>query len=158
MSCWMLLLFSCMPVVTPWARHGAQPPADSGQQDDTGGAGDTVAVLATVADDFSLGALATVNLQTWNISDGLAPISGDPVVVAAGQWLVQLNRYNYDTVRLYQPSAWLQPLWEVSLADGANPLSRTTRHTTFAPHPRPPAPRRGQQSRRLVRSALTQAF
>ncbi len=93
-----------------------------------GGAVDTGAppvgravVLATVASDYQSGALAVVDRDTLQVQDGLATISGDPVVTVAGPWVVQINRYGVDTVRLYDPGAWEAPELEFSTGDLSNP-------------------------------------
>jgi hypothetical protein len=113
-----LLALGCPPTVEPDKR--ASPiveNADTGEVVHT----QTHAVIATVADDFSVGALATVGLDDWRVDDTLAPISGDPAVAVDDGLVVQLNRYNYDTVRVYAPGEWTTPRIEFALADGANP-------------------------------------
>ncbi len=81
----------------------------------------STAVLATVAEDYSVGALATVDLDTWSVSDSIVDISGDPVVVYSGGYLFQINRYTYDNIRVYEPGQWEAPLTEFALVDLANP-------------------------------------
>ena len=73
-------------------------------------------IMATVAMDYSVGALAQFDLTTETIIENIASISGDPVVVSDGGWIWQINRYQYDTLRKYEPSNLQVPLSEVSLA------------------------------------------
>ncbi len=86
----------------------------------TPGASDA-AVLATVSEDYSVGALATVDLETWAVADTLTDISGDPAVVVSGGYVFQLDRFGYDTVRVYTPGAFSEPIAEFALEDLANP-------------------------------------
>ena len=60
--------------------------------------------MATVAMDYSVGALATFDLDTETLTENVSSISGDPVVVMDSGLLWQLNRYQYDTLRKYDPS------------------------------------------------------
>ena len=81
----------------------------------------STAVLATVALDYSVGALATIDLDSWTITDTITDISGDPAIDASGDHLFQINRYTYDNVRTYLPGQWESPVSEFALADLANP-------------------------------------
>ena len=74
------------------------------------------AVIATVAPDYSVGALATVDLESYEAQEELAAVSGDPALALEGGYLWQLNRYMHDTVRKYDPSDISIPLAEVSVA------------------------------------------
>lgn len=88
----------------------------------SGGGGDlSTAVLATVAEDYSVGALATVDLDDWSVTDGIVDVSGDVATVASGGRIFHLDRYGYDTVRIYEPGEWGAPEAEFALADLANP-------------------------------------
>lgn len=84
---------------------------------------DTTAILATVSADYSVGALATVDLGSWAVVDERSAVSGDPAVSVEGDWLVQINRYGYDTVRLYDLESWSAPVREWSTGDGSNPYA-----------------------------------
>ena len=72
--------------------------------------------MATVAMDYSIGALATFDSERVLLTENIASISGDPALVMDGGWLWQLNRYQYDTLRKYDPNNLLIPVDEVSLA------------------------------------------
>ncbi len=80
-----------------------------------------IAVVATVATDYSVGALAAVDLETWATDDEIATVSSDPAVMADGGWLFVLNRYGFDTVRIYEPGVLEMPAAEFSAGDRANP-------------------------------------
>ena len=105
---------------------GACGASSNGEETPTAGttptpAGALTAVIATVSEDYSVGALATVNTDTMALQDTLTDISGDPAVVYSGGYLCQINRYSYDNVRVYEPGAWSAPLTEFALDDFANP-------------------------------------
>lgn len=72
--------------------------------------------IATVAMDYSVGALATFDTETSTLTENISSVSGDPVLVMDSGWLWQLNRYQYDTLRKYAPSNLQVPVAEVSLA------------------------------------------
>lgn len=80
-----------------------------------------IAVLA--ATDYAVGALAAVSVADREVYDTLATVSADPVVIADGGVLVQINRYGVDTVRLYTPGDFSAPDVEFSTGSGSNPLS-----------------------------------
>ena len=76
-------------------------------------------VMAMVAFDYSVGSLALFDLETETLSEDIASISGDPVVVYEQNAIWQLNRYQYDTLRKYSPTNLQFPEQEVSLASDA---------------------------------------
>lgn len=106
------LASACLPVPPKGAGPGT---------DDTGAPGGSQAVVATTSLDYTTGALATVSVEGRQVETGLATLTGDPAVRAVPGALVQLNRYGYDTVRVYTPGAWSAPRREWSVADGASP-------------------------------------
>ena len=71
--------------------------------------------------DFSVGALAQVDLASGSVTDTLTATSGDPSVVADDGWLFQVNGYNTDTIRVYEPGDLTAPLAEFSTGAGSNP-------------------------------------
>ncbi len=73
-------------------------------------------IMTTVAMDYSVGALASFDTDSDTLTENISSVSGDPVVVSDGGWIWQLNRYQYDTIRKYDPSNLQVPLAEVSLA------------------------------------------
>lgn len=79
------------------------------------------AVIATVDTTYSVGALATVTVEGWEIADSLATVSADPKVVTAGEHIVQLNRGTDNNVRVYEAGSFSEPLVEFSTGDGSNP-------------------------------------
>ena len=122
-----LIAFGCMPTVKTGPDGGARFSSDSGVDsatpDDTGDATRplTQVLLTTIATDYSLGALATVDLETGQVDDALATTSGDSVVRSTDGRAVVLNRFNTDSVRLYDGEDWSQPTLEFALADLSNP-------------------------------------
>lgn len=90
--------------------------------DDTGAPAEGgQAVVATLSGDYSVGALATVDLDDWSVRDGLATLSSDPAVVSTGGLIVVLARGTEDGVRVYEPGRWDEPVVEFSTGDGSNP-------------------------------------
>ncbi len=79
----------------------------------------THAVVATTFD--GVGALAVVDLETLAVTDEISTISSDAVVVTEGDVVFQLNRSDFDSVRVYTPGSFTAPETEISLASGANP-------------------------------------
>ena len=123
----LLFLAGCLPSVDPDKPSGTPFDSDSGMDsatpDDTGSAPRpyTQVLLSTIATDYSLGAVATVDIETGEVSDALATTSGDAVVRSTGGIAVVLNRFNTDSVRLYDGEDWSQPTLEFALADLSNP-------------------------------------
>jgi len=122
-----LFLVGCMPSVDPatknQARFDTSTSPDTGALDDTGGTPvkQTQILLSTIANDYSLGAVATVDLETGLVNDALATTSGDAVVRSTGGLAIVLNRFNTDSVRIYDGEDWSQPTVEFALADLSNP-------------------------------------
>ena len=134
----LLFLAGCLPSVDPDKTSGTSfdsgSGVDSATPDDTGSAPRpyTQVLLSTIATDYSLGAVATVDIETGEVADALATTSGDAVVRSTGGLAVVLNRFNTDSVRLYDGEDWSQPTLEFALAD-----------TDYSPRP-PDRPRREQ--------------
>ncbi len=94
--------------------------------DDTGATGDawepgTMAVVATVAGDYTTGGLATVSLADGVVTDDLLTLSGDPALAMTDDHVVVLNRGTVDSVLLLEPGSLSAPSLEFGLEDGANP-------------------------------------
>lgn len=90
--------------------------------DDSFPPGPVPASFAAVATtDFSVGALATVDLEDFTINDEITATSGDPVVFADGGLLFQINRFMHDNVRVYDPAELTTPILEFSTGAGSNP-------------------------------------
>jgi dipeptidyl aminopeptidase/acylaminoacyl peptidase len=102
----VLALVACTPDL-PEKKDTAEP------------SGGPYAVVSTT--DFSVGALALVDLESGAVSDMVTATSGDPSVVADGGWLFQVNGYNTDTIRVYEPGDLFAPLAEFSTGAGSNP-------------------------------------
>ena len=66
-------------------------------------------VIATAALDYAVGSLAQIDIQSMELYDDISSISGDGVVVF-DQYLWQLNRYQYDTIRKYDTNDLRVPL------------------------------------------------
>jgi hypothetical protein len=77
--------------------------------------------VTTVASDYSSGSFATVSLSDWSIDDGLFVSSSDTAVSTDEGWVFQINRYGFDTVRLYEPGTWGEPIWEQDVGELSNP-------------------------------------
>ncbi len=81
--------------------------------------GDAFAVVAT--SDYTVGALATVDLESWTVRDEVTAATGDTVVRVDGGLVIAINRYQVDSVRLYDPADLTLPLVEFSTGPGSNP-------------------------------------
>jgi hypothetical protein len=77
--------------------------------------GTEFAVVGTVALDYSVGSLASASLDGI-VNDDISTISGDSALFFEAGYLWQLNRYQYDTIRKYDPTSLVAPLAEVSVA------------------------------------------
>ena len=91
----------------------ADTDADADQQ--------TTAVITTASSDYSTGSFAAVSLSDWSVTDEIFVTAGDSVVASDEGWVFQLNRYTHDTVRLYEPGSWREPLWEQDVGELSNP-------------------------------------
>jgi|GEM_PF-4675622 len=100
-------------------------------------------VQATVSMDYAVGALATIDRQSNTLQESRSSISGDPVLDFDGEYLWQLNRYRYDTLRQYDPYNLSTPLNEISLRmdtdTSSNPQSavRCAEKLFISQHDRP---------------------
>lgn len=116
------LLVACPPKAGSGDESGAAP-------EDTGGSsgdGQQVAVMTTVSMDYAVGSLATVALDGWASAAQLTATTGDSTVVVEEGLVYVLNRYGYDTVRVYEPGAFSAPTLEFSVgsagaSESANP-------------------------------------
>jgi hypothetical protein len=95
-------------------------PDGPGDDDDSASdsAFQTHAVVTTT--DFSVGALVTVDLDTHEVQEVTA-ISSDPVVRVDAGLVFQINRWMFDSVRVYEPPNLQQPVIEFSTDAGSNP-------------------------------------
>lgn len=101
----ILFLLACNPPVP--AKTDTDVPAAA------------TAIVTTT--DFAVGSLAAVDLEDWTVTDELAPTSGDPFVFVDDGHVLQVNGFQSDSVRVYEPGAWQEPLVEFSLGAGAGP-------------------------------------
>jgi hypothetical protein len=100
-------------------KGGPQAGADSGLGgDDTGAVGLSTAVVMTSYE--GVGALATVDVETGAVQDERVTVSSDSDVVTLGGAVYQLNRSDFDSVRVYAPGQWSEPTLEIGLQAGAN--------------------------------------
>ncbi|MCO4748019.1 MAG: hypothetical protein KC912_24715 [Proteobacteria bacterium] len=98
-------------------------PIDSADTADTAveTTGQTTAVVTTVSSDSTTGSFATVSLDDWTVSNDLFVTTGDASVSVDDGKVFQVNRLGYDTVRMYTPGEWTEPVWEKELTDLSNP-------------------------------------
>ena len=92
---------------------------DSAVGDDDDDERQTHALVTTT--DFTVGSLATVDLDDWTITDEITATTGDPVVQVVGDDVYQINRFQHDSVRRYAPGEFQTPLLEFSTGAGSNP-------------------------------------
>lgn len=108
----LLALAACEPAVKT-------VPDDTGGDTGAPSTGATL-VIATVASDFSVGQLATLDAD-GRLTDALLPTTTDPVVESDGDRVILLDRSSENTLRLYDPADWSAPLVELSTGDASNP-------------------------------------
>jgi hypothetical protein len=89
---------------------------------DTGTADGGLVLVTTVSDDYSVGALAGIGMESWLVYDNLTALTGDARVVVDDGMVYQLNGYGYDFVRIYQRDQWTSPQAEFSTGDYSNPV------------------------------------
>lgn len=103
---------------------GGKSDGDSGLVEeadtDTDTDADTTAVVTTVSADYSSGALATIDLSDWTVTDEITVLGTDTVVSAGDDYVYVMARSSADYVRVYEPGSWDEPLVEIGLAAGAN--------------------------------------
>jgi hypothetical protein len=66
--------------------------------------------------DYSVGSLSTITTESLHVNQDISSVSGDPILRFQGGFLWQLNRFNYDTIRKYDPRDLSMPLAEVSVS------------------------------------------
>lgn len=107
----MLILLACVPHV-----------ADSSEDSKTSNteppiAGQTLFIATT---DYSVGMLASLDLATDTLSDGLLATGGDPALSKGDDWLFLMERSTENTLRAYG-SDLSAPVLEFATGDGSNP-------------------------------------
>ena len=116
-----LVFAGCMPRVQPDSISDVtyRNPTwnDSGSPESS----QTAVYVSTIADDYSIGALVSIDIDTLSVDEDIATTTGDTVVVTTGEKVVVLNRLNTDTVRIYDPGEWTHPTLEFALPDLSNP-------------------------------------
>ncbi len=90
---------------------------DDSAEDDV--ARQTHALVTTT--DFTVGSLATVDLDDRAVTDEITAATGDPVVQVHDGLAYQINRFQHDAVRVYDPPDFQTPLLEFSTGAGSNP-------------------------------------
>lgn len=130
------LLLACPPEIPEDTSTSGDTSADTGDTADTADTAETgdtdtdsgytapdysTAVVTTVSDDYASGVLATIDIDTWTITDSVATAPTDNSVVAEDGMVYVLGRYGYDYIRVYEPGSWSEPVAEFSLGDYANP-------------------------------------
>ncbi len=81
----------------------------------------TMALVATVADDYSAGVLATVSLADWSVADSITTSPTDVGLDYDDGAVYLMGRWGSDYVRKYAPGSWDEPTWEVSTGTKSNP-------------------------------------
>ncbi len=81
----------------------------------------TMALVATVADDYSAGVLATVSLADWTTTDSITTSPTDIGLDYDDGAIYLMGRWGSDYVRKYAPGSWDEPTWEVSTGSKSNP-------------------------------------
>ena len=74
------------------------------------------AIFTSVSMDYSIGSLSSITTDSLEINEDISSVSGDPAIRYEDGYIWQLNRYQYDTIRKYDPQNLTLPLLEVSVA------------------------------------------
>ncbi len=115
----LLLAATIVPLLVTGCVGTSDGPA--GDDDDSAGAGDGQGHAVITTTDFSVGALATVALDTRELTDEITTTSSDPIVRVDDGLLFVINRYMFDSVRVYEPPELQMPVVEFSTGAGSNP-------------------------------------
>jgi len=91
-------------------------PADTGDTDNETPHG---AVVSTT--DFSVGALATVDLDSFDVTDSLAATSSDPFVQVEDGRVYQVNGFGVDSVSVYEAGDFDAPVAQFTTGTGTSP-------------------------------------
>ncbi|NOY28434.1 MAG: SMP-30/gluconolactonase/LRE family protein [Oligoflexia bacterium] len=110
-----VLLSGCVPSALRDDSGSTSTLPDGGGSSNS--AGQHTAVMTTVSMDYATGSLATVDLDSWAVDDSLTTVAGDAGLTVDDGLVIQLNRYGYDTVRLYTPGQWDAPDLELGVGD-----------------------------------------
>ncbi len=80
-------------------------------------------MMTYTSTDYVVYSMGTLDLETGELSDGLATLPGDSTVKTLSDGRTyNLNRYGIDVLRVYETGSWDAPVIEVSVGDGtANP-------------------------------------
>ncbi|MBN2798172.1 MAG: hypothetical protein JXX28_03425 [Deltaproteobacteria bacterium] len=84
---------------------------------DWGGWTEGFAIFTGVSMDYSVGSLSAASLSDRALYQNLTATSGDPVVRVDDGRVLQLNRFGYDTVRIYAPGTFSRPALEFAVGD-----------------------------------------
>ena len=115
----LLPFVAIVPLLVTGCVNTSDGPIDD--DDDSAAPGDARTHAAVTTTDFSVGALAKVELDTRELTDEVTATSSDPVVRADGGLLFVINRYMFDSVRVYEPPDLQMPRVEFSTGAGSNP-------------------------------------
>lgn len=74
------------------------------------------AIFTGVSMDYATGSLSAIETDSLELFENLSSVSGDPAIRYKAGYLWQLNRYQYDTIRKYDPTLLQSPLLEISVA------------------------------------------
>lgn len=110
----ILLLTACPPKAAVDDSGSPSTGGDGGATSE----GQQMAVLTTASLDYATGSMATIDLDTWQVTDSITTTAGDASVRAQEGLVIQLNRFGYDSVRLYTPGLWDAPTVEIGVSDG----------------------------------------
>jgi len=115
----LLALATCLAGCLAGDDDDSASPGDDDDDSAGSAAHHTRALIGTT--DFTVGALAEVDLDTLSVTDEITATTGDSVVRADGGYVIVINRYQHDSIRLYDPADLTTPVTELSTGSGSNP-------------------------------------
>lgn len=100
-----------------------QPPTGTDDTADTADTGldDGLSRVVVTTTDFAVGSLATVDLDSFDVTDEITTTSSDPLVYAEDGHVFQVNGFGHDSVSVYAPGEYAAPEAQFSAGGGTNP-------------------------------------
>lgn len=103
----------CEVILSWWMACQGPEPIDTATSPEHG--------LVVATSDFSVGALATVDVGDRSLQDTIVATSGDTIVATDAGMVLQIDRSAPAAVRAWSPPDWSAPMVEFPLIAGSNP-------------------------------------
>ncbi|MCB1755604.1 MAG: hypothetical protein KDJ38_08775 [Gammaproteobacteria bacterium] len=118
--------------------------------------GEGVAIVATVAADYTSGAHASIQTGTpITVTENLAPTISDITVAAHGDYFYRIERFNSDNVTKFSFDAPATPIWQFSTLDAGEEGSGNPQGMIFLNDNKAYIPRYGKNTLWIVNPSAT---